>query len=407
MKRICFAILMFAVSMAAIAQKTVVSGTVVNEQSGQPIGGANVSFVGSSVAVVTNADGFFTLKTDQSPKAIRVSHLGFQNLIHNLPATSTPLLLKLRPAAIMLKEVVVTNENARTLVERAISRVPENYSNTPELLKGFYRETAMKRQHFIYVAEGVIDMYKTAYTRSVYQDRVAIRKGRRLLSPRQGDTLGVKVMGGPVQPIQLDIAKNTDFVLDSEVLDCYGFSMETPQSIDGRMQYVVRMEPHLDCSPDALYHGHLYIDQETLAFTRAELSLDMSDREKATRFMLIRKPLGVRFKPKEMSLLIDYKLEDGVTRISYIRNVFRFNCDWKRKLLATSFTATCEMVVTDHTNKDVQHIKGRDTFDSRDMFYDRVEYFTDPHFWEDYNIIEPTETLDKAILRLLKKYNQE
>ena len=154
----------------------------------------------------------------------------------------------------------------------------------------------------------------------------------------------------------------------------------------------------------ALYFGKLYIDQETQAFTRAELSLDMSDREKATRLMLVRKPTGVRFRPKELSLLVDYRFVDGVTLISYVRTTFRFNCDWKRRLFATAFTACCEMAVTSTTNNDVQPIRGRDSFDQRDAFFDRVDYFRDPAFWQDYNIIEPTESLDKAVHRLLKKY---
>jgi hypothetical protein len=93
-----------------------------------------------------------------------------------------------------------------------------------------------------------------------------------------------------------------------------------------------------------------------------------------------------------------------VSRISYVRNTFRFNCDWKRKLFSTSFTAFCEMVVTGRNEGEAKPIKGRSTFDSRDLFYDRVEYFRDPAFWEDYNIIEPSESLDKAVDKLLKKY---
>jgi hypothetical protein len=155
----------------------------------------------------------------------------------------------------------------------------------------------------------------------------------------------------------------------------------------------------------ALYFGKLYIDQETQAFTRAELSLDMSDREKATRLMLVRKPTGVRFRPKELSLLVDYRFVDGVTLISYVRTTFRFNCDWKRRLFATSFTACCEMAVTSSTDHDVQPIRGRESFDQRDAFFDRVDYFRDPAFWQDYNIIEPTESLDKAIDKLIKKYD--
>ena len=52
----------------------------------------------------------------------------------------------------------------------------------------------------------------------------------------------------------------------------------------------------------------------------------------------------------------------------------------------------------------VQPIRGRDSFDQRDAFFDKVEYFRDPDFWQDYNIIEPTETLDKAIERIVRKY---
>ena len=40
----------------------------------------------------------------------------------------------------------------------------------------------------------------------------------------------------------------------------------------------------------------------------------------------------------------------------------------------------------------------------RSMIHDKVNYFRDSDFWQDYNIIEPTESLDKAVLRLLKKY---
>ena len=403
MKRICLFILIIVASIGAYAQRTVVSGTVTNSQTGRPIAGANVAVVGGTTTVVTNADGFFTLKFNETANAIRVSHLGFQTSTQPLPAnTQQPLSIALKPAVIMLQEIVVTKDNARSIVEAAISKIPNNYSKQPEILEGFYRETAMKRQHFIYVAEGVIDMYKTPYNRSVHQDRVAIRKGRRLMSPRQGDTLGVKVMGGPVQPIQLDIVKNKEFLFNNEELDHYHFSFDKQEIIDGRQQFVVRLEPRGEWEY-ALYHGHLYIDCETLAFTRADLSLDMSDREKATRLMLIRKPSGVRFRPRELSTLIDYRQEGGVTRVSYIRNVFRFNCDWKRRLFATSFTATCEMVVTNFHNGDGRAIKGRNTFDSRDMFFDKVEYFKDPAFWEDYNIIEPTESLDKAVNRLLKK----
>ena len=403
MKRLWLIVLMLA-PLAVLAQQVLVSGTVVDDKSGNPL--RQVSVSAGRVSVVTNEDGVFALKLEKQPSAIKVSHVGYKTRQVKLSQENTQgLKVRLVPTTIQLREIVVRTANPRELVDIAISKIPENYSKVPELLKAFYRETAMKRKHYIYVAEGVEDMYKTPYTRSVHRDRVSIVKGRRLLSQKQGDTLGVKVLGGPVLPVQLDVVKNHDILLNKEELDGYKFSMDIPEYINDRLQYVVRIEPGV-VKDYALFNGRFYIDSERLAFTRIELELDMTDKEKATNRMLVKKPFGVKFKPRELSCVIDYRYEDGVSRISYLRNIFRFNCDWKKRLLATSFTATCEMVVTDSQSQDVQPIANRSSFDSKDAYYDKVEYFMDPEYWSQYNIIEPSESLDKAIKRLVSKYRR-
>ena len=403
MKRLVL-ILMLMVPMVVLAQQTTVGGTVIDEKTGRPLSQVSVSV--GRISVVTNDDGAFTLKLAEMPRSVTVSHLGYKTKKVTLEAGKTESLkIRLQPTIIQLREVVVRTGNPRELVDIAIKKIPDNYSRQPELLKAFYRETAMKRKHFIYVAEGVEDMYKTSYTRGIGRDRVAIIKGRRLLSQKQGDTLGLKVMGGPVLPVQLDVVKNYELLLNPEELDAYSYSWGTPEFINDRLQMVVLIEPKYK-KDWALYHGKLYIDNERLAFTRIELSLDMSDKEKATRTMLVRKPIGVRFKPRELTCVVDYRYADGVTRISYLRNIFKFNCDWKKRLFSTSFTATCEMAVTDRQTENVQPIVSRNSFDSRDSYYDKVEYFMDPEYWSNYNIIEPSESLDKAIRKLVSTYQR-
>ena len=376
--------------LAVFAQQVVVSGNVVDDKTGEALGQVSVS--AGRVSVVTNDDGDFTLKLSETPGKISVSHVGYKTRYLNVTSGQTGhLKVRLRPATIQLREIVVVNEDPRELVEAAIRKIPENYSMVPEMLKGFYRETAMKRKHYIYVAEGVEDMYKTPYNRSVNRDRVAIVKGRRLLSQKSSDTLGIKVMGGPVQAVLMDLVKNREFLLNKQEMDAYDFKMGTPEYINDRLQYVINMEP-AEIMPYALYHGKIYIDTERLAFTRIELELDMKDKEK--------------FKPRELTSVVDYRYEGGVTRISYLKNTFRFNCDWKKRLFATTFTATCEMVVTDSSSEDIRPIGTRSSFDSRDSYYDKVEYFLDPDYWSSYNIIEPSESLDKAIQKLVSKYRR-
>lgn len=395
---------MLLAPLAVFAQQVVVSGSVTNDKTGEGL--RQVSISAGRVSVVTNEDGAFSLKLDQLPATITVSHIGYKTRkVALTEGKAENLKISLAPTTIQLREIVVTKANPRELVDIAIKKIPDNYSRVPELLQTFYRETAMKRKHYIYVAEGVEDMYKTPYTRNIGRDRVAIVKGRRLLSQKQGDTLGIKVLGGPVLPVQLDVVKNQEMLLNPEDLDTYDFAMGVPEYINDRLQYVVKISPKYPM-PYALYNGTLYIDSERLAFTRIELDLDMSDKDKATRTMLVKKPIGVRFKPRELSCVVDYRYEDGVTRISYLRNIFRFNCDWKKRLFSTSFTATCEMVVTDSQSDSVLPITSRNSFDSRDAYYDKVEYFMDPEYWSKYNIIEPSESLDKAIKKLVATYRR-
>ncbi len=223
-----------------------------------------------------------------------------------------------------------------------------------------------------------------------------------LTSPRRSDTLAVKVMGGPTQAVDLDVVKNRMLVLNEQEMENYHFEMMEPAMIDDRRQIVIGVSPGRELEY-ALQTGRIYIDQETLSFTRIELSLDMSDPDKATRVMLVRKPSDIRFRPKEMSLLLNYKRENGKSRLSYVRTLFRFDCDARKRLWRTEFTAVAEMVVTNRYNgAAVIPIDRRESFRSNDILAEKTQIYADPDFWKDYNIIEPTESLEHAIDRLKK-----
>ena len=396
-------------SLCAMAQDDAVwtlSGKVTDAKTRKPM--AHVSVTDRHVGTVTNEAGEFTLKLQKVPKTVSFSCLGY--MTQQLDASAlggVRVEVRMEPSSVMLDEIVVQGADAKELVLKAMEKIADNYPNVPNLLRGFYRETVEKRSHFTSISEGVVDVYKTAYDKTDWRDGVAIQKGRRLLSQRPGDTLSVKLQGGPVLPIMLDVVKQKDILLNEEELNNYTFRYVTMSKADDRNQYVVEITP-LYVLPYALYRGRLYIDQETLAFTRIDLSLDMSDPDKVTRMILRKKPLGLRFTPHELSIYIDYKTDNGVTRINYIRNVIRFRCDWKRKLFKSNFTVTSEMVVTDRQEgKDLKPIKNRDTFNRTDNFYDKVVYFNDPDFWGNDNIIEPTEDLLKGIEKIKKRISRD
>ena len=307
--------------------------------------------------------------------------------------------------AITLDEVVVSVNDPLEIVRAAMKRIPSNYPMQPELMRCFYREVTRRGSRHIAVAEAVMDMYKSSYRYGPDGDAVGILKGRRLMSMKSKDTLGVKIQGGPVMPLLADVAKNPEYLLNEQDLAQCDLYQKQPAKLNDRLHYVVEIVPH-DITYYPVMGGLLYIDQESLTITRAELELDVRDWRRASEYMLVKKPFGLRFRPKQLSMVIGYTTDlQGVTRMNYLRNEMRFNCDWKRRLFASTFTTVCEMVVTDRlaVGRDAKRPNGRSSFGIRDRFYDRVEYFDDPDFWADYNIIEPTESLEHAIDKLKKK----
>lgn len=58
------------------------------------------------------------------------------------------------------------------------------------------------------------------------------------------------------------------------------------------------------------------------------------------------------------------------------------------------------MVMVDREEDPLSSISRKDAFGAREIFYDMVDNFNDENFWNDYNIIEPTESLEKAVLKL-------
>ena len=383
-----------------------VSGVVKDKNTRKSIEQATISAVGTNVGTITNEDGEFTLKISNSlnVKEIQISSLGYYNALVTINKNDKDVkAIFLSPESVLLSEVLVFSwRNPRDLVKAAIDKVQDNYSMKPNMLTGFYRETVQKRRRYITISEAVIEVYKAAYNLPADRDQVKVLKGRKLISPKLSDTLSVKILGGPNMPVFLDIVKNPDVLLDNEMLPYYSFRMDDAISIDDRLQFVVHFEPQM-ITEYPLYFGTLYIDRETLSFSRAEFKMDMRDRQKVINAILKDKPAGLRFTPDEVSYIVTYKQQNNKTYLNYIRNGILFKCDWKRRLFATNYEVTSESVITDRNEQNVARIPNRETFSVRQSLSQEVDLYQDENFWSNYNIIEPTESLESAVNRLTKQ----
>lgn len=404
MKKIVLLLIMMSFAYTGYAQDTLtlpysVQGKVCDAGSGRPIRSVSVSMTGRYYATVTNSDGEFTLKSDTPIREVTFSHIGYRTA--TLPASSRPMRVDLSPDAEPIAGAVVTSGDPLDIVLSAIKKIPDNYADTSELLKCFYRETVQKRQRYIQVTEAVAKVFKPSYGNWLHNGRAALLKSRTLVSSRKRDTLSVKFLGGPTIAVNMDFIKVREALLDRDELDLYRLELGSPVYIDGRLNFAVHLRP-ASVADYALYTGTLYIDQESLAFSRMDLSLDMRDEAKATQAILRKKPAGLRFHPKEASILINFREDDGRYRLGYMRTTMRFDCDWRKRLLKSNYTSINELVITD-LYPQAEQITRQEAFRTTESLSDMTDLFTDPEFWKDYNIIEPSTSLEHAVDKLKRQ----
>lgn len=383
----------------------VVKGIVKDKTTNRILEYANISVTGTNIGTVANKDGEFSIKIKNDIKAesIEVSRIGYKTEV--IPVNGVridKLVVYLTPKDNILEAITILGKDPAELVQEAISKIGDNYSNGDNLLSGFYRETIKKRSTFVNVAEAIVEIYKTKYNdQRLEGDLVQVYKGRRIISPKMDDTLLVKLLGGPNLSIYIDAVKNPDLMLTNMNMSDYYYRMELPVMIDDRPHYVVSFEPQV-VLPYPLYFGKYYIDRETLTFSRVEFSLSMDDKSKATQMILKKKPFSLRFKPEEVSFMVNYKRMGDKSYLNYVRSELRFKCDWKRRLFSTNYTIVSETVVTKRSDKLLLKAPRKYAFNDAYSLSDKVDNFYDENFWEDYNIIEPEQSLESAVNKLRK-----
>jgi hypothetical protein len=403
--RIGILFLFVAANCVTMAQNTfiTVSGQLKDAKTGEKITYATITVPNTGIGTVSNSDGEFTLKVNTSLNAeyFEVSHVSYATVqfrISEAAGKDKTFYLEVKP--IQLKELSVLPDDARGIVEKALGSIRKNYSEVPNMMTGFYRESIRQRRDYLSISEAVVDINKASYT-GMQNDHVKIFKGRKGSNVKKADTLMVHLQGGPNVSMLLDIVKNTGLSIALENLDNYQFKFETVVNIDDKLNWVIAFSPNV-VKEEPLYFGKLYISQENMALTRAEFSLDLSDEDKAARVFVQKKPMGLLFMPTSTSYLVTYKPQNGKYYLNYVRVDLKFRCDWKRRLFKNNYTVMSELAITDRREDNIVKFANPEVFKANMVFAEKVQDFADVDFWGDNNIIEPESSIENAIKKLSK-----
>ncbi len=385
---------------------TSLSGKLLDKESSEPLVFASVYIVGTSIGTVSNSEGEFILKipSNLTDVKIGVKHVGYRNYNIALNRLELDIVneIKLPREAVMIGEVIITRKDPVELLKSAMGRIDQNYSNTPVMMTGFYRETVKQNRNYVSIAEGVLNAYKSSYSKMLDADRVKIYKGRKGQDLKKMDTITFKFQGGPKTTFILDVVKNPETLLSDEYMKYYDYKLTGVTTFNDKNCYVIEFDQK-SVVDNPLFKGTIYIDVDKLAIAGLQFRLSDLGLQQASEFLVKKKPNGMKVETVAANYLVNYSVWKDKWYLNYVRSELRFKCKWPRKLFSSNYTIMSEMAVTDIDTANLTKYKFNESAKMSDIFSDQVSAFFDQNYWGDYNYIKPDENIQIAIEKLSNK----
>ncbi len=381
-------------------------GEIMDASSKKPLVFATLAVEGTNISTITNTEGNFLLKIpeDMMDGTVVVSFLGYKSKkipLANLKTNKNKISLVV--SVTELSEVNINApKDAAALVRETLARKGDNYFNDPTLMTAFYRETIKKRRKNVSLSEAVVNIYKSPYT-SLRRDAVELYRARKSTDYSKLDTVALKLQGGPFNTLYVDIMKYPEYIFAREYISDYKFTFSRSTRINDKLIFVIKFE-QWETVREPLYMGELFIDVENKTLTSAIYTLNITDKVKAARLFVRKKPAKVDVWPTEVAYRVDYREKGGKWYYGYSNVLLEFKVDWEDKLFNSVYSMTAEMAVTDwEKNLDGQLPKAKERLKKSIILSDEAVGFSDPDFWGEYNIIEPEKSIESAIKKIQRQ----
>jgi len=381
--------------------RSLLRGRVVDSRSGKPLPFATIALHGTSQGSISNQEGEFSFKIPGklSDPLLIISYMGYK---HKYVSVDYPIEQKvnilLDKETIPLQEVIIRYADPEMLVHEALKRIPRNYLDDHATMTAFYRESVKRNDHCMIYSEAILDVAKGPYALNSLNDRVKIKKGRKITDVTSEDTVLVKLRSGIYNSLSLDVIKNRPDFLADDLLDRYDLEFTDLMTYGDRLVYVISFRQKSSI-PDLLFRGQLYLDQENLALLAVDFEFTPELIHKEPGLFLVSSSSKIRIRPTMARYHVDYREIDGKFHVSQVRGELEMKVRRRRKWFGATYRITIEMAITDVIPGQRLRINANERVNPNIVLSDEPFQF-DPSFWGIHNTIEPEASLMESIQRL-------
>lgn len=384
--------LWLAISGFAQAQQITITGKVVDGETKEPLPFASIFISGKTIGVVSNLQGEFDfhIPADMRNDILAVSMIGYKTFeapVWSLSTTES-ITIEMVAAAVMLKEVVVTDSlRAGEIMKLAIARIDENYPMEPFLMEGFYRDIKNLGGTYISLLEAAVKIYDDNYieprNKFKLRERVSLQEVRRSLGYSSRFTAFFDKDNLLEDLLLNNNVRYRQFPEEDEFFK--GLKFEDDTYYNGREVFVVSY------AHDFLLR--VLIDKETYGIIHLEYTnKHQEDLEKV-------RDLESKF--AKIKRVIDFKFIGGKLYLNYLTVTSQVNW-YDRETGNLKFEAELqrELLINQIHPKSKERISLAQKMKGYGLQYQDHQY--NKKFWDGYNVIKATP-LDKKIIQDLER----
>lgn len=402
---------MFFLCFSAHAQTNSVkeiTGRVIDQKTREPLALASVRLSDDQSATVTNREGRFSIKipVDNPSQELLISFMGYESARLAINDQPDPLLISLIPSTTILREVTVSvPQDPGVLVLEMLNNRQNQGSPQKSQFITFFREAVRKKSKNLSLAEAIIEVDKQPNS-SDKNDVARLIQFRKSTNYKPNDTLAVKLQGGPYNTLFIDIAKYPDIVFDAQAFQAYRFTHAGFTQIDQKLVHIIHFEQKQNVITP-LYRGELYITTQGSHLAKAIFEMNVSNQEAAASLFVRKKPARVKLWPTSVNYQVDYSPQGDSWSFQYSKMEMNFTANWKNRLFNTQYQIWAEMAVTDQKTPSLIYSGDRsDLIKPSVVLSESTKGFGRPDFWGEYTVIEPDQSIEQAIERIIRQLNR-
>ncbi|MBA4321758.1 MAG: hypothetical protein C0408_02965 [Odoribacter sp.] len=375
-----------------------ITGVITDSESGEPLSFATIGIMSKGKGTVTNSNGEFGLKVshDCYDDSLSISYLGYYN--RQIPvrqALNNNLNIRMMREYISIPEIIVRNQAPQEILRKAYAYIANNYGTTPAGLTGFYREAVMKKSELQIYSEAILQIYKSAYSGTIFSDQIKVIRSRKIESTGRKDTLTVRLKAGLNSSLLLDGARNIfDFLLP-ENYSQYDYRMTDIVTVGDESAFVIEFNQKAGIEIP-LFKGLIYINTYNFAIEQAEFEVNTAYIQKIKEDYVSYQAKGYSMWPTSVKYSVTYRKIKGRYFLSHVRGDLTFTAKQRKKLFSTSFIVFFELAITNITLNGVTRFERDEVAPAHSVFSRTINSY-DPAFWGNQDFLKPEDNLLQAL----------